>query len=200
MNIYEGLNAYSTYLAIRNHFKTNYDYFKYRGKLKVSETSFLKRKDKFFFAKLQRKYKKNELVYFFVANFIKDENMWSGSLVGIESEKIYNEWLKNVESLKYNFKLDCESLQEFIESNNLKFNDLFKINKEAHPHLLVRLLGNHISIETFCIIDMVLDFSSKWDIDDIMYDSVKQRVVKYKPFLHIDKEVYKSIMKKIFVG
>jgi len=49
MNIYEGLNAYSTYLAIRNHFKTNYDYFKYRGKLKVSETSFLKRKDKFFF-------------------------------------------------------------------------------------------------------------------------------------------------------
>lgn len=200
MNIYEGLEAYSTYLAIRNHFKTDYDYFKYKGKLKVSQISFLKRKDKFFFAKLQRRYKKNELVYFFVSNFVKDDNMWAGSLVGVESEKIYNEWLKNIESLKYHFKLDCESLLEFLELNNLKFNDLFKINKGVHPHLLVRLLGNHISIETFCIIDIILNFTSKWNIDDIMFDSVKQRVVKYKPFLHIDKEAYKSIMKKTFIG
>jgi hypothetical protein len=199
MNIYEGMNAYSTYLAIRNHFKTDYDYFKYNGKIKVTQDSFLKRRDKFFFAKLQRRYKKNELVYFFVANFINDENMWSGSLVGAESEKIYNEWLKYVESLKYNFRLDCEKLQDEIETKDLKFDDLFKINKSTHPILLTKLLGGHISIETFCIIDMVLDFTSKWNIDDIMYDNVKQKVVKYKPFLHIDKDSFKSIMRKIFV-
>ena len=32
-NVYEGINAYKTYLAIRNHFNTDYDYFKYNGKI-----------------------------------------------------------------------------------------------------------------------------------------------------------------------
>ena len=77
---YEGIEAYKTYLAIKNHFKTSYDYFKYNGRVKVTNESFLKRRDKYFFAKLERRYKKNELVYFFVANFMKDEGMWSGSL------------------------------------------------------------------------------------------------------------------------
>jgi len=107
MNGYEGIEAYKTYLAIKNHFKTSYDYFKYNGRVKVTNESFLKRRDKYFFAKLERRYKKNELVYFFVANFMKDEGMWSGSLVGNESESVYKEWLKYAESLKYNFRLDC---------------------------------------------------------------------------------------------
>ena len=133
MNIYEGLDAYKIYLAIRNHFKTDYDYFKYNGKLKITQESFLKRRDKFFFAKLQRKYKNKELVYFFVANFINDENMWSGSLVGSESEKVYLEWLKYAESMKYNFKIECEKLQSELEMKDQKFDDLFTINNNSHP-------------------------------------------------------------------
>jgi len=202
MNIYEGADAYRTYLAIRNHFKTDYDFFKYNGKMKVSNDSFLKRRDKFFFAKLERKYRKNELVYFFTANFIKDEGMWSGALVGSESEKVYQEWLKYAESLKYNFRLDCEKIQDDLDSKNLKFDDLFTINNNSHPMLLSKLLGGHISIETFSIMDIILSFTTRWDktIDDFSYDSIKRKVVKYKPFLHIDKDVYKEIMRKVFTS
>lgn len=202
MNIYEGADAYRTYLAIRNHFKTDYDFFKYNGKMKVSNDSFLKRRDKFFFAKLERKYRKNELVYFFTANFIKDEGMWSGSLVGSESEKVYQEWLKYAESLKYNFRLDCEKIQDDLDSKNLKFDDLFTINNNSHPMLLSKLLGGHISIETFSIMDIILSFTTRWDktIDDFSYDSIKRKVVKYKPFLHIDKDAYKEIMRKVFTS
>jgi len=202
MNIYEGLDAYKTYLAIRNHFKTDYDYFKYNGKLKITQDSFLKRRDKFFFAKLQRKYKKKELVYFFVANFINDENMWSGSLVGAESEKVYLEWLKYAESMKYNFKIECEKLQNELEMKEQTFDSLFAINTNSHPILLSKLLGGHISIETFSIMDIVLNFTARWNkvIDDFSYDNVKQKVAKYKPFLPIDKEVYKEIMRKVFTS
>jgi hypothetical protein len=202
MNIYEGIEAYKTYLAIRNHFKTDYDYFKYNGKLKITQESFLKRRDKFFFAKLERKYKKKELVYFFAANFIKDENMWSGSLVGAESEKVYLEWLKYAESLKYNFRLDCEKLQNELEMKDQKFNDLFTINNNSHPILLSKLLGGHISIETFSIMDIVLNFTARWNkvIDDFSYDNVKLKVAKYKPFLPVDKDVYKEIMRKVFTS
>jgi len=202
MNIYEGIEAYKTYLAIRNHFKTDYDYFKYNGKLKITQESFLKRRDKFFFAKLERKYKKKELVYFFAANFIKDENMWSGSLVGAESEKVYLEWLKYAESMKYNFKLECEKLQNELEMKDQKFDDLFTINNNSHPILLSKLLGGHISIETFSIMDIVLNFTARWNkvIDDFSYDNVKLKVAKYKPFLPVDKDVYKEIMRKVFTS
>lgn len=202
MNVYEGIDAYKIYLAIRNHFKTDYDYFKYKGKMKISDDSFLKRRDKFFFAKLERKYKKSELVYFFVANFIKDENMWSGSLVGTESEKVYHEWLKYVESLKYNFGIECEKLHDELEEKDLDFNDLFKISTNTHPLLLTKVLGGHISIETFSIIDILLSFTDRWNksIDDFTYVNIKQKSVKYKPFLSIDKDVYKSIMRKVFAS
>ena len=200
MNGYEGIEAYKIYLAIRNHFKTSYDYFKYNGRVKVTNESFLKRRDKYFFAKLERKYRKNELVYFFVANFMKDESMWSGSLVGNESENVYKDWLKYAESLKYNFRLDCEFLQNELEMKDRKFDDLFAIPDNSHPALLTYAMGGHISMETFSIVDILLSFTTKWNkhIDDPMYDGMFKKVVKYKPFLAIDKDVYKSIMRKVF--
>ena len=76
---YPGFNAYKIYLALKSHFTSDYDYFKYHGKMRVKEESFLKRRDKFFFEKIERRYKK-ELVPFFVSNLIKEDNAWSGSL------------------------------------------------------------------------------------------------------------------------
>ena len=79
MDIYEGFSAYQTYVAVRNHFKQeSYDYFKYNGKTRVGQDSFLKRNDRYFFAKLQRKLNNDELIGFFVANFINDDSNWSG--------------------------------------------------------------------------------------------------------------------------
>jgi len=80
-NIYEGFNAYKLYLAVKNHFTTSYDFFKYNGKVNAKEDSFLKRKDKFFFAKLQRKYKDNDLRDLFVSNFADGEDFWIGNVL-----------------------------------------------------------------------------------------------------------------------
>ena len=53
----EGFDAYCLYLAVNNHFHTDsYDFFKYNGKVSAKLESFLKRKDKYHFAKLSRKY------------------------------------------------------------------------------------------------------------------------------------------------
>jgi hypothetical protein len=44
--------VYKDYLALKNHFSNkNYDYFKYKGKVRTSIDSFNKRKDKIFFEK-----------------------------------------------------------------------------------------------------------------------------------------------------
>ena len=43
------IEVYQTYLTLKNHFtKDNYDFFKYRGKSRVSKVTFNKRKDRYF--------------------------------------------------------------------------------------------------------------------------------------------------------
>mgnify|MGYP001200599540 FL=1 len=200
-NVYEGINAYKTYLAIRNHFNTSYDYFKYNGKIKVSDDSFLKRRDKFMFAKLERRYNSNELVYFFVANFLDDNNSWSGSLIGSESEKNYLEWRKRIESLKYNFKNECEKIKDELEKKDISFDEMFVVLEGNHPDLLRWYLGKHISLETFTIFDGILNFIKQWTLDlkdDIMYNSVRDLTLNYKPFLKVDNKTYRKIMKDVF--
>ena len=80
--------------------------------------------------------------------------------------------------------------------------DWFWLPPNMLPILLNKLLGGHISIETFSIMDIVLSFTTKWDkaIDDFSYESIKHKVVKYTPFLPVDKAAYKEIMRKVFTS
>jgi hypothetical protein len=202
MDIYEGLNAYKTYVAVRNHFKQDsYDYIKYNGKSRVGADSYLKRNDRYFFAKLQRNLSEHELVYFFVANFIADESNWSGSLVTINSMNVYNEWKKTIESLSYLFKQDCLILKEAVDSNGKNFDNLFDCQR-SHPPLLKLYLGKHIRVETMVIIDRILHFSKVWSKeleDDIVWTNVRRLTDKYGRFVQVDTDKFKSIMQTTFI-
>ena len=202
MDIYEGFAAYQTYVAIRNHFKQDsYDFFKYNGKTRVGQDSFLKRNDRYFFAKLQRKLSSSELVGFFVANFINDDSNWSGSLVTENSMTVYNQWMKKIQSLSYTFQQDCLTLKEAVDNNGKSFDNLF-ITNGNHPPLLKMYLGKSIQLETMVIIDQVLRYSHSWskDLDDdIVWSSVCRLIDKYSSFVQVDKGKYKAIMQTTFI-
>lgn len=201
MNLYEGLETYKTYIAVRNHFKQDsYDYFKYRGKSKVNGDSFLKRRDKFFFAKLERRLSKQEVLYFFVSNFIHDDSNWSGSLVTEQSMSIYNEWKKRVQSLSYLFKDECNNLKQIVDLSGKEFDNLFKSNG-SHPALLKLYLQKQISLETMVIIDKILGYLALWNKQyqgDVVYDNVGRLITKYSSFVDVDIKKYKAIMKQSF--
>jgi len=202
MDIYEGFAAYQTYVAIRNHFKQDsYDFFKYNGKTRVRQDSFLKRSDRYFFAKLQRKLSTSELVGFFVANFINDDSNWSGSLVTENSMTVYNQWMKKIQSLSYTFEQDCLTLKEAVDINGKSFDNLFTANGN-HPPLLKLYLGNRIQLETMVIIDQLLRYSKSWsrDLDDdIVWNSVKSLIDNYSSFVQVDRGRYKAILKAAFI-
>ena len=45
-----GFEVYKMYLALKQHFtKSDYDYFKYEGKVRANENSFEQRRDRYFF-------------------------------------------------------------------------------------------------------------------------------------------------------
>ena len=71
----EPIDVYMMYCAMKAHFgKGNYDFIDYKGKTKITRNSFYKRKDRYFFVKLSRKYDtEEELKNYLISNFIKDK-------------------------------------------------------------------------------------------------------------------------------
>ena len=120
-DVAEGFDAYKTYLALKQHFTSDYDYFKYNGKVRANVDAFLKRRDKFFFRKLSKKYTKDELVNFFVSNFIVSDN-WIGNLISQESEDNYVQFKKRMESLGYSVRNELHFLFDYCRDRDLDFN------------------------------------------------------------------------------
>ena len=68
----DAFSAYKIYMGLKAHFNSDYDFKKYSGKTTASKSSYLKRKDKFFFGKVSRRYGE-KVKDFFVSNFLKNE-------------------------------------------------------------------------------------------------------------------------------
>ena len=199
-NIYEGFNAYKLYLAVKNHFTTNYDFFKYNGKVNAKEDSFLKRRDKFFFAKLQRKYNNDQLRDLFVSNFADGEDFWIGNVLTQKAESVYTEWKARQMKLSYILEQDLKFLLDYYNERNLDFNSLF-VMENGHPILLQCVLRNDIYVETMIIIDRVLNYRRRWNkvLDDPVWTEFKKRMDKYSPFVLFEAEKGKKILRKVFV-
>lgn len=191
----EAIEAYKMYLAFKQHFSSkSYDYFKYNGRVRVSNDAFFKRKDKFFFGKLARE-KGNFLEKYLLANFLKSDKVWVGDLLSDDSEVVYSNWLKIQESLTYTFKNEVDFLGDVDN-----FDDEFKVVDGQHPSILRMFFQNKISLETLVILDDVLKFTKKWDKeieDTVLYPEVAKKIAKYRPFLTYDKPKYRKILKEI---
>ena len=88
--MYGGFDVFKTYLAIKLHFTSDsYDYFKYEGKINCKLDTFTKRNDRYFFHKLSTKYKQDEIIDFFVSNFLSDDKKWIGNLLQNDGKDVY---------------------------------------------------------------------------------------------------------------
>jgi hypothetical protein len=196
MNEGTGFAAFALYNALKLHFtSSSYDFFKYHGKTNVSKDTFMRRKDKYSFYKLSRKYSLDELRNFFVANFVYGDSTWVGEMTGPNGEDVYKKWQKISQSLTYNFESDIVRILEQANSPD----ELMKVRSGGYPTLLVGAMQNSISIETLVILNDMMNFFSMWDkkiSDDIIWPSYKLKCEKYAPFITYDKVKFKNILKE----
>ncbi len=190
------LNCYRTYLALKNHFtKPNYDYQKYCGKVKASLQSFYKRKDRMWFEKMSRQKTDEEIINFFVANFVEcndPQSLWIGEIIR-EGETRYTNWKKKTESVSYLFK---EEVGQVFDSK--KFDEMFEIKGNQHPQLLKEYLQGKLSLETMVILNNILNYKKDFDkkLQDPIWEFVSLRILKYSSFLHTDVFKCKKILKE----
>lgn len=199
-DVSEGFRAYKIYLALKQHFTSDYDFFKYKGKVRANEESFLRRNDKFFFRKLSKKYNNNELIEFFVSNFIVSDN-WIGNLISQESEENYIKWRKFHEALSYNIYDELRICADYCSAHGMEANKLLLVEDGNHPILLKFLLQKKISLETIIILNDILKFFQYWDIklNDIMWDEKRKLIFKYKKFFTYDPFEMRRTIKKLFI-
>ena len=187
--------SYKLYNSLKLHFETdNYDAIKYNFKTSVKPTSFFKRKDKYFFAKLANTY--DDLLDFYVANF-KNDVKYVGDMLNEHGERYYREHKKVCESLTYTFENDINKLYE----SNSDFDALLEARDNEHPFVITYWLQDEIHLETVVILDSItgfIDRENKKISETIIWPDIFRKITKYKPFVKFDKTKCVNILKKTF--
>jgi hypothetical protein len=189
-----GYAAFAMYNSLKLHFtSSSYDYFKYHGKTNVSTVTFLKRKDKYTFYKLSRKYNVEELRDFYVANFLEGDK-WVGDMAK-DGEEVFKKWQKTQQSLTYTFQNDIM----FLLADGNSPDTMLEVKPNSFPLLMRMVQMKQVALETLVILNDILKFFPMWDKkidDDIIWPDFKLKCEKYTPFLHYDKNKFKEILKE----
>lgn len=190
----DGFNAYQIYIAVKLHFESKtYDYFKYNGKSSVTPKSFFARRDKFFFAKLVRKYGVNELPYFFACNFAHNGTKWVGGLTDEQADETYKAFKAMSESFTYKFKNDIYTLLSETD-----FKSLFVIEDGQYPAIVKSLLQDSIPLESFVVLNRYLNFMPKFDSeikDPILWPELSLKIRKYDKFITVNNKKVAEALK-----
>ena len=179
-------DSYKLYNALKLHFETDgYDAVKYNYKSNVSAQSFFKRKDKYFFAKLAKKYEKDLLTYF-VSNF-KNGVGYVGDMINEDGERNYLDHKRIQESIHRVFSIDINKLNE----QGQPFDNLFKSVDGQIPLVIKLWLQEEISLETVVILNAIFGYvlrESETISDTIIWPDTKRKIVKYTPFVNYNRE------------
>lgn len=178
----KAFDLYIRYNALKRHFTSDYDFFKYQGKIKASPQAFETRKDKYQFYKLS---KKRDAENILLANIVNDPNIWIGNL----SDEVYTKWLKRKQAFTNHVR------DQLSEIENLQ--DEICVRDGNYPKLLHRYIRGDISLETLIALDSVINFLSSWNkkiIDPVVWCNIYKLCRKYKPFLEYDQEAIRRVI------
>jgi hypothetical protein len=189
-----GYDAFAMFHGLKLHFTTNYDYVKYHGKISIGKDAFMLRKDKFHFYKLSRKYKKDELFGFYIANLLHNPKCWAGDLISDDADSEYKVWLKTQQSLTYLFEQDISTAFDMVDNPE----ELLRVVDGQYPLLYNLYLHDKVKKETVMILNNFMNFIPMWSKkidDDIIFPEFVKSCEKYKPFFSYDEQKMKKILK-----
>jgi len=193
----EGYDAYTLYLGIKLHFHSkDYDFIKYNGKVKADINSFVKRKDRYHFGKLFRTYKQ-DLQDFYIAN-LSQKDMWAGDMLDSSADKVYKEWKNRNQKLSYLFYQEVASVlrnRSWVRQPNIR--KVLEVVDGQHPILLKEFMARNVSLETMCILDLIIGYTRDWHAlisEQVVYPDIHIKINKYKTFIDIDVEDYKKTL------
>lgn len=190
---------YRCYLAVKLHFTTDYDVFKYSGKVQASREAMTARKDFSRMVAVSAKLKDTkEAIGFLLSNFTEGDP--GGGLYETQANKRYLEWQKRNQSLSYTFKKELGALE-------LKYtgDQLFECNPSELPYIVQEHIAGNVCLETMVLLNEIRPFLDEYDrelaFDKLIWPTLSKRIRKYTPFMRITnakREKYGSIYREVY--
>lgn len=186
-----GFTAYSEYLAIKRHFTTKYDYFKYNGKVNASKESFEARRDAYQFQRLSKKKDYKNLI---LSNIVNNPKAWVGSLLEDSANETYLEWKKRTDAITRHVQDSLSKLDDDFKTN-------FVSSNGQYPHVIDLFLRKEISLETITLLTKLTNSSEYWKktvVDKVVFPDILIKIDKYHPFIVYSPEKMKKVIKNHF--
>lgn len=146
-----GYLAYQIYQSLKLHFTSDYDAVKYNYKTAVKRDTFEKRRDRYFFEKLSRRFNREQLIDYFTSNLIENPNVWIGDM----SDDVYKAYIARYDKLTYMFEQDMKSLS----NKGYTFDDICSSTPDfSQSPILEALRSGQINVESVILLDILVNF------------------------------------------
>lgn len=195
----DGKSVFRLYLMMKHHFNGKYDLIKYNWNIRVSDKSYQKRRDRYFFERLSEKYKLRELVLLMVSNLVSNQEAWIGDLSDSDAIDFYRNYVVKLKSIRDTVEDDLKNIYYFSKKMNITLSDVFNFNEKMGSSYLLKLLQSQIiTAETFLFLDSFLDVINKYDseMSDIIWNNYSVKLKAYKKILLIDNKTAKQLFKE----
>lgn len=193
------LRTYCLFHALKLHFTSkSYDYFKFQGKIRMSESSFQKKNDKYMYARLEKKFTNQEdLVEHIVANLLVGKK-WVGEFLENEAFTTSKQYKKILQSLSKSFE---EEIYAIRDNDSLhKFSDLFRVVDNEYPPLIDAIYERKISYISLTVMNDLIPFVAKFDKcfgkGDMLWSGPSLLITKLRPFVTYDRKTIIDILDK----
>jgi hypothetical protein len=202
-------NAWIVYQGIYAHFTREYDYFKYNGKgnwnnIDSMQRSFAKQEKNGNFSMQRKIFKdigktfdnKEALIFFYLSQFT------NGIVYPSHFDTdLYDEYTGRMNNFNFQIQQDIGEILKCMREYEKSFDEIFITNSMNHPYILKLSLSNRISLETFAVLDMLLGFIPEVDkyLKDPIWQDHKKLVLNYKPFLEVDINKMRKIIKDVLM-
>ena len=153
-----GYQTYQIYQSLKLHFTTDYDAVKYNYKTAVRQDTFERRKDRYFFEKLSRRFNKEKLIHYFTSNLIRNPNAWIGDM----SDEIYNDYIARYDKLTYMLSQDMNLMSD----KGYSFDQLCTTSDNNSSNLFLESLrADEIQVESVVLVDIMVNFLNRLKSD-----------------------------------
>lgn len=199
-----GFETFRYYMSLKLHFTSDYDALKYNFKCSaVKPKSYNNRTDRFFFEKLGSSFTDpEELLKYFVANFVANKTRWIREM----SLSDYHKFQGTIDAFTYIFKTDISTIDRVIRGfeadGPLSLNRILSINASGISPIIDLFMKKKISLETVTCIDIHVAFIKdlrKSSNDPLgLYKETFDLIENYKPFFSrwIDYTETKEVLLK----
>jgi hypothetical protein len=154
----DGYQTYQIYQSLKLHFTSDYDAVKYNYRTAVKRDTFERRRDRYFFEKLSRRFNKEKLIHRQTPNLIQNPNVWIGDM----TDEIYNDYIARYDKLTYMLSQDMNLLSD----KGYSFDQLCTTSDNNTSNVFLESLrADEIHLESVVLVDIMVNFLNRLKSD-----------------------------------